>query len=150
MKLKSECQTTQKALSNKGKIKFDVSFHDGFRYYKALQGVRERAMDMTGWLEYFTEGLGAQMRDVQMTAEHVMRRDVILAKARKNGLKERLVALLGYLLSAGKATVAECEEELKMNRRTLQRDLKLLVEKGLVREVGTGPTDPTKYYQPLL
>jgi hypothetical protein len=48
------------------------------------------------------------------------------------------------------ATVAECEEELKMNRRTLQRDLKLLVEKGLVREIGTGPTDPTKYYQPLL
>src|SRR5229473_958346 len=54
------------------------------------------------------------------------------------------------LLTAGKATVAECEEELKMNRRTLQRDLKLLVEKGLVREIGTGPTDPTKYYQPLL
>jgi predicted transcriptional regulator len=51
---------------------------------------------------------------------------------------------------AGKATVAECEEELKMNRRTLQRDLKLLVGKGLVREIGTGPTDPTKYYKPLL
>ena len=119
-------------------------------YYKALQGVRERGMDMTGWLEYFTEGLGAQMRDVQMTAEHVMRKDVILARARKNGLKERPVAILGYLLTAGKATVAECEEELKMNRRTLQRDLKLLVEKGLVREIGTGPTDPTKYYQPLL
>ena len=119
-------------------------------YYKALQGVRERGMDMTGWLEYFTEGLGAQMRDVQMTAEHVMRKDVVLAKARKNGLKERPVALLGYLLTAGKATVAEREEELQMNRRTLQRDLKLLVEKGLVREIGTGPTDPTKYYQPLL
>ena len=119
-------------------------------YYRALQGVREHGMDMTGWLEYFTEGLGAQMRDVQMTAEHVMRRDVILAQARKNGLKERYVALLGYLLTAGKATVAECEDELRINRRTLQRDLKLLVEKGLVREVGTGPTDPTKYYQPLL
>ena len=65
-------------------------------YYKALQSVRERGMNMTGWLEYFTEGLGAQMRDVQMTAEHVMRKDVILAKARKNGLKERPVVLLGY------------------------------------------------------
>jgi Fic family protein len=119
-------------------------------YYKALQSVRERAMDMTGWLEYFTEGLNAQMMEVQVSAEHVIRRDVILAKARKNGLKERPVALLGYLLTAGKATVAECEEELKINRRTLQRDLRLLVEKGLVREVGTGPTDPTKYYQPLL
>jgi len=49
-----------------------------------------------------------------------------------------------------KGTVAECEEELNVNGRTLQRDLKLLVEKGLVKEVGTGPTDPTKYYQPLL
>jgi Fic family protein len=119
-------------------------------YYKALQSVRERAMDMTGWLEYFSEGLNAQMLEVQVTAEHVMRKDVILARARKNGLKERPAALLGYLLTAGKATVAECEEELKINRRTLQRDLKLLVEKGLVREIGTGPTDPTKYYQPLL
>jgi Sugar-specific transcriptional regulator TrmB. len=79
-----------------------------------------------------------------------MRKDVILAKARKNGLKERPVTILGYLLTAGNATVAECEEELKMNRRTLQSDLKLLVEKALAREVGTSPTDPTKYYQPLL
>jgi len=71
-----------------------------------------------------------------------MRKDVILAKARKNGSKERPVAILGYLLTAGNATVAECEEELKMNRRTLQSDLKLLVEKALAREVGTSPTDP--------
>jgi Fic family protein len=42
------------------------------------------------------------------------------------------------------------ERGMNMNRRTLQRDLKLLVEKGLVREVGTGPTDPTKYYEPLV
>jgi hypothetical protein len=48
-----------------------------------------------------------------------------------------------------KQAVTTTTEELKMNRRTLQRDLKL-VEKGLVREIGTGPTDPTKYYQPLL
>jgi Fic family protein len=119
-------------------------------HYKALQTVRESGMDMMGWLEYFTEVLGAQMREIQVTAERVIRRDVILAKARKNGLKDRPVALLDFLLSAGKATVAECEEELKENRRTLQRDLKLLVKKGLVSEVGTGPTDPTKYDQPLL
>jgi predicted transcriptional regulator len=63
---------------------------------------------------------------------------VILARARKSGLNGRPVAVLGYLLTTGKATVAQCEEELKMNRRTLQRVLKLLVEKGLVREIGTG------------
>jgi len=117
---------------------------------EALQSVRERGMDLTCWLEYFTNGLGAQMREVQVTGEHVIRRDVILAKARKGGLKGRPVAILSFLLNAGKATVAECEKELKVNRRTLQRDLKLLVEKGLVSQVATSPTDPTKFYQPLL
>ena len=73
-----------------------------------------------------------------------------MSTARKKGVKDRPVALLSFLLTAGRATVAECENELKVNRRTLQRDLKLLVEKGLVSEVGTGPTDPTKFYQPLL
>lgn len=68
----------------------------------------------------------------------------------KSVLEERPVALLDFLLTSGKATVAECEKKLKVNRRTLQRDLKLLVEMSLVSEVGTGPTDPTKYYQPLL
>ncbi|MFZ0959325.1 MAG: Fic family protein [Terriglobia bacterium] len=119
-------------------------------YYQALQSVREHAMDLTGWLEYFTDGLAAQMQEVQITAERAVRRDLALAKARRKGLKERPLALLDFLLSAGKATAAECEKKLKVNRRSLQRDLKLLVENGLAGEVGTGPTDPTKYYRPLL
>lgn len=32
-------------------------------------------------------------------------------------------------------------------RRTLQRDLKRLVEVGFVAEVGHGPTDPTRHYR---
>ena len=86
------------------------------------------------------------MRDVQMTAGHVMRKDVVLARARKNGLKQRPVAI-SVICSP---QVKRRWQNAKMNRRTLQRDLKLMVEKGLVREVGTGPTDPTKYYQLLL
>jgi hypothetical protein len=46
--------------------------------------------------------LYTQMRDVQMTAQQVMCKDVVLARARKrkNGLQERPVAILSYLLSA--------------------------------------------------
>ena len=90
------------------------------------------------------------MREVQGRGEQVIRQDIVLAKARGQGLKDRPLKVLAFLLEQGKATVAECEAKLKANRRTLQRDLKLLMDKGLVREVGTGPTDPTKYYEPLL
>jgi Fic family protein len=123
---------------------------DRVAYYRAIQSVRERGMDLTGWLEYFTKGLATQMREIQERGERVIRRDVILAKARKAGLKDRPVAVLAFLLDRGKGTTGECEAALKMNRRTLQRDLKVLVDKGFAREVATGPTDPTKYYEPLL
>ena len=119
-------------------------------YYQAIQGVRKQGMDLTGWLEYFVEGLATQMREVQDHGERVIRRDVLLSKAQREGLKDRTIVLLAFLFDQGKATVSQCEAELKENRRTLQRDLKLLIDKGFVREIGTGPTDPTKYYEPLL
>jgi hypothetical protein len=44
--------------------------------------------------------LHTQMRDVHMTAQQVVCKDVVLARARKNGLQERPVAILSYLLPA--------------------------------------------------
>lgn len=123
---------------------------DRAAYYRAIQSVRAGGMDFTGWLEYFTEGLAVQMREVQEKGERVIRRDVVISKARRVGIKERPIALLTFLLDKGKGTVAECEEALKGNRRTLQRDIRLLVEKGFLREIGSGPTDPTKHYEPML
>ena len=119
-------------------------------YYDAIQSVRESNMDLTGWLEYFTKGLATQMMEVRQRGEQVIRTDLILAKARKSGLKERQVSLLSFLLKQGKGSIAELDVNLKENRRTLQRDLKLLVEKGFAQKVGTGATDPTKYYEPIL
>lgn len=34
---------------------------DRTAFYRAIQGVRESGMDMTGWLEYFVEGLATQL-----------------------------------------------------------------------------------------
>lgn len=33
-----------------------------------------------------------------------------------------------------------------VNRRSLQRDLKGMLDKKLVNEIGAGPTDPTRHY----
>jgi Fic family protein len=132
---------------------FTISeFYDRDRpaYYQAIQSVRDHKMDMTAWLEYFTTGLAIQMREVAEKGGRVIKKDVLLAKARKTGLKDRPLAILSFLLDRGTGTTGEIEAELKLNRRTVQRDLKLLGEQGFIREVGAGPTDPTKHYEPLL
>ena len=127
-------------------------FYDRDRpaYYRAIQSVRENGMDLTGWLEYFAEGLAVQMDEVKLRGERVIRQDVLLSRARKRGLKERPTKVLEALVGLGRASIAQLEKALALNRRSLQRDLKLLSELGLIREIGSGPTDPTKRYEPLL
>jgi Fic family protein len=113
-------------------------------FYKKIQSVRENHMDMTGWLDYFITGLETQMSEVKERGERVIRRDVMV---QKHGLNERQGKSIEFLLTHGKLTIKDYEALCsKVNRRSLQRDLKALSDKGLIKETGTGPTDPTRYY----
>ena len=49
-------------------------------FYRAIQSVRESGMDMTGWMEYFVEGLTAQLAEVRERGELAIRRDVLIKK----------------------------------------------------------------------
>jgi len=55
-------------------------------YYKAIQSVRESGLDMTGWLEYFVEGLRSQMKEIQEKGEQLITQDAHLQKIKKIGL----------------------------------------------------------------
>jgi len=113
-------------------------------FYAAIQSVRDRQMDMTGWLEYFTEGLSTQLAEVKQRGEHAIHRDVLAQEYR---LSERQTKALGHILEHGRLTIQEYEALCPgANRRTLQRDLKGLADKGLFVERGTSATDPTKRY----
>ncbi len=86
-------------------------------------------MDLTGWLDYFVEGLATQMNEVRQRGELVIRRDVI---ARKHGLNERQAQVVEVLLGLNSVAIEDAEAALPgIPRRTLQRDLQVLVEKRI-------------------
>lgn len=129
---------------------FSISeFYDRNRpdYYNAIQSVRENNLDLTGWLEYFVSGLATQMREIQLKGEVVIKQDILLARAREARLKERIISVLAFFIQQEKGTLTECEQSLGENRRTIQRYIKILISKEFLREVSSGPTDPTKYYE---
>ena len=99
-------------------------------YYKAIQSVRENDMDMTGWLEYFTHALSEQMQEIKVRGEAVIKSDVF---ARKQGFSDRQKKALGYVLQNGKLTIQDfgilCSN---INRRSLQRDLREMVDVGIL------------------
>ena len=117
---------------------------DRATFYQAIQGVRESNMDMTGWIEYFIEGLSTQLAEVRDRGEQAIRRDVL---TRKHKLSDRQGKALGHILEHGRLTIQDYERLCpEVNRRTLQRDLKAMIDKGLVFEKASSPTDPTKHY----
>ena len=119
-------------------------------FYKAIQNVRDNQsvndieMDMTGWLEYFTIALATQMREVTQLGRHAVQKDMIV---KEHNLNERQAVAVGEMLEHGRLTIADMERLCPAtSRRTLQRDLKQLVEKGLCIETASTATDPTKFY----
>ena len=118
-------------------------------YYDAIQSVRDRNMDLTAWLEYFTEGLRRQLIEVKTKGEKAIKRDVLIEKTKMSRLNDRQQKILLYLLDEKQASVEEIRQKFNLVRRTVQRDLSRLVDSGMIKEVAKSKTDPTKYYELL-
>ncbi|MDR1057723.1 MAG: Fic family protein [Coxiellaceae bacterium] len=98
-------------------------------YYKAIQSVRTQDLDMTVWLEYFCEGLAIQLAEVKEEGTIAVRRDIIV---KQYNLSERQSIAIDFILKKGSLTIQDYETLCPMvTKRTLQRELKLLIEKDV-------------------
>jgi len=113
-------------------------------FYRAIQGVREAGMDMTGWLEFYVAGLSTQLAEVRERGEQAIRKDLMV---KQHSLSDRQALALSHILVHGRMGIQDFERICpRVSRRTLQRDLKAMVDKGLIIEKASSPTDPTKIY----
>ncbi len=111
---------------------------DRRRYYKALQLVRKYDMDMTPWLEYFTEGLRAQLLEVRKKGLEFIRDSLVAEHISGFHLNDRQKACIEYLEEKGHITRAEYVELTGASLRTANYDLKELEDAGLLKRVGGG------------
>jgi Fic family protein len=116
---------------------FTISeFYDQERgeFYKAIQKVRENDMDMTCWIEYFVNGLSTQMQEVATLGERAIRADVM---TREKQLNKRQAKALRFMLENEAMGIHDYSKLCRgVNRRTLQRDIKEMIDKGLVATEG--------------
>ena len=118
-------------------------FYDRDRsaYYAALQTVRGHDMDMTGWLEYYVGGLATQMQEVRSKGEQVIKTDVLAFHFK---LSERQRNIVRRLATEGSLSIEQVQQAVPdVHRRTVERDLAKLVEKGLITT--TGATNQLRY-----
>lgn len=103
-------------------------------YYNAIQSVRSQEMDMTQWLEYFSEGLAIQLREIKDLGKHVIKQSVL---AKQYHLSERQKLAMEYMTTEGSLSIQEFEKLCPgVTRRTLQRELRDLIDKKIIISVG--------------
>lgn len=107
-------------------------------YYAALQSVRKTNMDMTNWIEYFVNGLKAQMIEVKAKGEKIIQKEVLLEKTAKLNLNQRQKKALQYLIENNTITRAEYAKMLKVSLRTANYDLEQMREMKLIKPEGVG------------
>ncbi len=111
---------------------YDRNRHD---YYHAIQSVRNNHMDMTIWLEYFLQALANQLHELQLKGAHVMHVEGVVERYK---LSDRQKNIVESMLANGERLNIQQVEGIcpGVNRRTLQRDLADLIQKGLIIQEG--------------
>ncbi|MCG2691569.1 Fic family protein, partial [Microgenomates group bacterium] len=117
------------------------TFYLQFRrqYYQALSQAkiynRQRLADLTPWLDYFTWGL--------LVVAEELKKNITLVSLKKKSekpieLSSAEIALLDFCKTMGKLDLQTAIDILEIPRRTAQRRLKILVDKGLLARKGKG------------
>lgn len=104
-------------------------------YYAALRAVRREGEDLTGWLEYCTEGLRQTLERVWMRVQALN-----LKQVGKLTLRPRQEQILRLLRDQGSLTPSEIWEAVGVSRQGAMNLLKPLMEAGLVEKVGSKKT----------
>ena len=86
------------------------------------------------WLDYFVDGLATQLKEATERGKRVIRKDAIVQKFH---LSARQALAVGYLLENAVFKIEDYELLCPgMNTRTLQRDVRGLLDKGVLKRKG--------------
>lgn len=115
-------------------------------YYDALQNVGHQDGNLTGWLEYFCEGLAIELTRVKEKVKSIST-DLKIKKSlggQQMALSERQIKIIEYVQENGFLQNKAFFELFPMiSEDTVLRELKDLMKKGIVKKEGT--TKGVKY-----
>jgi len=111
---------------------------DRTAYYNALKSVDSKTLDLTQWLEYFTDGV---LLSISKVKEKVLQLSLDGHKKAARGqvaLTERQTKVVEHIISNGRITSGEIQKMLKISRQAAHKELIKLIELELIEQKGTG------------
>ncbi len=107
-------------------------------YYKALQSVKPDTLDLTNWLEYFTEGVNISTEAVKERIVRLSSKRLRKAKGRQIALTERQMKIIEFINQNGKITNRDVREMFKLSDEGALKEIKKLINLEIIKSEGKG------------
>lgn len=110
------------------------------RYYEVLQKVQHSSGDITEWLDWFLHCLKNAMLATDVTTNKIVRKAAFWKRHEHTPINERQRLILNKLFDGfeGKLQTSKWAKLTKTSTDTALRDIKDLVEKGILRQTQEG------------
>lgn len=107
-------------------------------YYRVLQSVDQKTLDLTGWLEYFVEGVKVSIAAVKERVARLSSERLRKTKRGQVALTERQMKLVEFINHNGSVTNRDVREMFKISDRAALKEVRKLVELKVIKVQGKG------------
>ena len=107
-------------------------------YYDALKSVNQKTLELTKWLEYFTEGVKISMLRVK---EKVLQLSIEGKKRKEKGqiaLTEKQIKIIEFIQRNGRITSGDIQKMFNISRPAAYKIIKKLKELEIIEQKGAG------------
>lgn len=107
-------------------------------YYRVLRSVDPNALDITGWLEYFVEGVKVSIAAVKERIARLSSERLRRTTQGQIALTERQMRIVEIVNRQGKITNKDARTLFKISSQAAHKELVKLLQMGVIKTAGQG------------
>jgi Fic family protein len=116
----------------------DYYDHDRPAYYAALQTVDPETIDVTKWLEYFTEGVATSIKTVKEKVLGLSKDIKVLKERGQVAINERQMKIVEWIVGEGRITNRDIQRMFEISNTSAKHELAKLKDLGVIEQRGKG------------
>lgn len=116
----------------------DYYDQDRRRYYDVLKNIDQNTLDLTGWLEYFTEGVAVSIKAVKDKVTGLSKGVKVLKEKGQIALTERQMKIVEWIINKDKITNRDVRELFGISNRAALDEINKLIILKVIEKAGEG------------
>lgn len=116
----------------------DYYDHDRSSYYKALKNIDQKTLDITDWLEYFTDGVAVSIKAVKDKVIGLSKDIKFLKEKGQIALTKRQTRIVEWIIEKGNITNRDIRKLFDISNRAAMDEISKLMSMKILKKIGKG------------